>query len=94
MRILGTPVQSIIESEDRKLFAEKVAEIGEEVAPSRIVETIDEALQAANDLGYPVLARAAFALGGLGSGFAANPVELTSLAKKAFAHSRQVKRHF
>ena len=94
VRILGTPVQSIIESEDRKLFAEKVAEIGEEVAPSRIVETIDEALQAANDLGYPVLARAAFALGGLGSGFAANPVELTSLAKKAFAHSRQVKRHF
>ena len=91
VRILGTPVQSIIESEDRKLFAEKVAEIGEEVAPSRIVETIDEALQAADDLGYPVLARAAFALGGLGSGFAANRAELTTLTKKAFAHSRQVK---
>ena len=90
VRILGTPVQSIIESEDRKLFAEKVAEIGEEVAPSRIVESVDDALKAAKDLGYPVLARAAYALGGLGSGFAANETELTALTKKAFAHSSQV----
>lgn len=70
MRILGTPIQSIIDSEDRKLFAERVAEIGEEVAPSCIVETVEEALAAAEKLGYPILARAAYALGGLGSGFA------------------------
>ena len=90
VQILGTPVKSIIESEDRKLFAEKVGEIGEEVAPSRIVNNVEEALEAAEELGYPVLARAAYALGGLGSGFAANQEELTALTKKAFAHSRQV----
>ena len=90
VRILGTPIQSIIESEDRKLFAEKVAEINEEVAPSRIVETTEDALKAAQELGFPVLARAAYALGGLGSGFAANENELIALTKKAFAHSSQV----
>ena len=90
VRILGTPIQSIIASEDRKLFAEKVAEINEEVAPSRIVETTEDALKAARELGFPVLARAAYALGGLGSGFAANENELIALTKKAFAHSSQV----
>ena len=63
VKILGTPIQSIIESEDRKLFADKIAEIGQSVAPSRTVANVDEALKAANDLGYPILARAAYALG-------------------------------
>ena len=63
VKILGTPIQSIIESEDRKLFADKIAEIGQSVAPSRTVANVNEALQAANDLGYPILARAAYALG-------------------------------
>jgi len=87
---LGTPVKSIIDSEDRKLFAERISEIGEEVAPSRIVENVAEAVAAAKELGFPVLARAAYALGGLGSGFADNEAELTALAKTAFAHSTQV----
>ena len=63
VKILGTPIQSIIESEDRKLFADKIAEIGQSVAPSRTVANVNEALKAANDLGYPILARAAYALG-------------------------------
>ena len=90
VKILGTPIQSIIESEDRKLFANKIAEIGESVAPSRTVANAQDALDAANELGYPVLARAAYALGGLGSGFASNSDELKALVKKAFAHSSQV----
>ncbi len=90
VKILGTPIRSIIESEDRKLFSEKVAEIGESTAPSVTVNSVEEALEAAANLGYPVLARAAYALGGLGSGFADNPEELRSLTKKAFAHSSQV----
>jgi carbamoylphosphate synthase large subunit len=72
------------------LFADKVAQVGESVAPSRIVENVEEAIQAGLDLGYPVLARAAFALGGLGSGFANNSDELKKIARKAFAHSTQV----
>lgn len=90
VQILGTPIKSIVDSEDRKLFAERIAEIGEKVAPSCIVSTVDEALQSAHQLGYPVLARAAYALGGLGSGFANNDRELQNLTKTAFAHSSQV----
>ena len=90
VKILGTQIQPIIESEDRKLFAEKVKEIGCEVAPSVISENEREALQSAEKLGYPVLARAAYALGGLGSGFADNPEELKQLIQTAFAHSSQV----
>eukprot|EP00092_Neocalanus_flemingeri_P024222 GFUD01026270.1.p1 GENE.GFUD01026270.1~~GFUD01026270.1.p1 ORF type:complete len:2226 (-),score=685.36 GFUD01026270.1:76-6753(-) len=90
VKILGTPIKPIIESEDRKLFAERIAEIGLKVAPSVIVENIEEAVAAANKLGYPVLARAAYALGGLGSGFADNDTELKSLSRAAFAHSTQL----
>ena len=90
VRILGTPIRSIIESEDRKLFAERIAEVGERVAPSLIAANIEEALAAANSLGYPVLARAAYALGGLGSGFAGNDKELVSLARAGLAHSTQL----
>merc|ERR1711892_476556 len=90
VRILGTPIRSIIETEDRKLFAQRIAEVGEQVAPSVIVENIEEALAATKELGYPVLARAAYALGGLGSGFADNDTELKHLARAAFAHSNQL----
>ncbi|XP_067032291.1 multifunctional protein CAD-like [Acropora muricata] len=87
---LGTPVSSIVCTEDRKLFAEKLAEIDEHVAPSEAVYSADEAIAAAKRLGYPVLVRAAFALGGLGSGFAQNREELVSLVTAAFAHTKQV----
>ncbi|XP_033171032.1 CAD protein [Drosophila mauritiana] len=90
VRILGTPIQSIIETEDRKLFAERVNEIGEQVAPSEAVYSVAQALDAASRLGYPVMARAAFSLGGLGSGFANNEEELQSLAQQALAHSSQL----
>ncbi|XP_050072288.1 CAD protein [Anopheles maculipalpis] len=90
VKIMGTPISSIIETEDRKLFAERVAEIGEKVAPSAAVYSIQEALDAAEVIGYPVMARAAFSLGGLGSGFASNAEELKALASQALAHSNQL----
>ncbi|XP_026846200.1 CAD protein [Drosophila persimilis] len=90
VRILGTPIQSIIETEDRKLFAQRVNDIGEQVAPSEAVYSVAEALEAAGRLGYPVMARAAFSLGGLGSGFANNEQELENLAEQALAHSSQL----
>lgn len=90
VRILGTPITSIIETEDRKLFADRVNEIGEKVAPSAAVYSLQEALEAAETIGYPVMARAAFALGGLGSGFANNAEELRVLAQQALAHSTQL----
>lgn len=90
VKILGTPIKSIIDSEDRKLFAERIAEIGLQVAPSKIVSNVEEAVKSARELGYPVLARAAYALGGLGSGFADNDKELIELTKTSFAHSSQV----
>lgn len=90
VRILGTPIEAIIETEDRKLFADRVNEIGEQVAPSAVVYSVPEALEAAVGLGYPVMARAAFALGGLGSGFANNDEELRTLAQQALAHSTQL----
>lgn len=90
VRILGTPIQSIIETEDRKIFVERIHEIGERVAPSAAVYSVQEALEAAEKLGYPVLARAAYALGGLGSGFANSADELRRLAQQAFAHSSQL----
>ncbi|PBC26011.1 CAD protein [Apis cerana cerana] len=90
VKILGTPIQSIIETEDRKIFAERIAEIDEKVAPSAAVYSIQEALEAAEKLGYPVMARAAFSLGGLGSGFANSMKELRNLAQQAFAHSNQL----
>lgn len=87
---LGTPVRSIVCTEDRKLFAEKLAEINEQVAPSYAVYSVEQAVAAAESLGYPVLVRAAFALGGLGSGFAENKEELISLVTATFAHTKQI----
>ncbi|KAK0089370.1 hypothetical protein PV325_007715 [Microctonus aethiopoides] len=90
VKILGTPIQSIIDTEDRKIFADRISAIGEKVAPSAAVYSITEALEAAEILGYPVMARAAFSLGGLGSGFANTADELRTLAQQALAHSNQL----
>ena len=90
VEVLGTPIESIIHSEDRKLFAERVAEIGEKVVPNCAVETLEDALAAAQDLGYPVLVRGAFCLGGLGSGFAKDDESLKTLVSQALVHSKQV----
>lgn len=90
IKVLGTQISSIVETEDRKIFAERVNEIGEKVAPSTAVYSVAEALQAADKIGFPVMIRAAFSLGGLGSGFANNQEELKVLAQQALAHSNQL----
>ncbi|EDO29083.1 predicted protein, partial [Nematostella vectensis] len=90
VKVLGTPVDAIVCTEDRKMFAEKLLEIDEHVAPSEAVFSVDEALAAAGRLGYPVMVRAAFALGGMGSGFADDKEELTQLASMALANSKQL----
>ena len=90
VRVLGTPVQAIMDTEDRELFVEKLNEINVKTIKSEACETIEQARQAAKDLGYPVILRAAYALGGLGSGFCDNEEELNKLAEKAFAFSPQV----
>ncbi|KAL3268515.1 hypothetical protein HHI36_007626 [Cryptolaemus montrouzieri] len=90
VKVLGTPIQSIIDTEDRKIFSEEINAVGEKVAPSIAAHSVKEALEAAEQLGYPVMARAAFSLGGLGSGFANSEEELTVLATRALAHSAQL----
>jgi carbamoyl-phosphate synthase / aspartate carbamoyltransferase / dihydroorotase len=88
--IMGTPIKSIIETEDREIFVQRVNQIGEKVAPSAAVYSVQESLEAAEKIGYPVMARAAFSLGGLGSGFAENQDQLKILAAQALAHSNQL----
>ncbi|NXS68996.1 PYR1 protein, partial [Pandion haliaetus] len=90
VRVLGTPVASIEMTEDRKVFVEKMEEIGEHVAPSEAAASLEQAQAAAESLGYPVLVRSAYALGGLGSGFANNREELVALVSQAFTHTSQV----
>ncbi|KAG5276977.1 hypothetical protein AALO_G00112050 [Alosa alosa] len=90
VRVLGTPVSSIEMTEDRKIFVEKMEEINEHVAPSEAALSVEQAVAAAERLGYPVLVRSAFALGGLGSGFANNRDQLITLVTQAFAHTSQV----
>jgi carbamoyl-phosphate synthase small subunit len=89
-KVLGTPIKTIITTEDRELFARTVEEVGEKVAESMACDEEEEAVKAAAQIGYPVLVRAAFALGGLGSGFAANETELRELIKIALTNSPQV----
>ena len=89
-RVLGTPVQAIMDTEDRELFVEKLNEIDVKTIKSEAVENIEDARRAARELGYPVIIRAAYALGGLGSGFCDNEEELNILAEKAFSFSPQV----
>ena len=90
VEVLGTPVQAIIDTEDRELFVEKLAQIDVKTISSEACCSIDEAVAAARELGYPVILRAAYALGGLGSGFCDNEEELKELAEKAFSYSPQV----
>uniref|UniRef100_A0A1I8HH24 CAD protein n=1 Tax=Macrostomum lignano TaxID=282301 RepID=A0A1I8HH24_9PLAT len=90
VRVLGTPIESIEWTEDREVFARKMEEISEQVAPSEAACSVQEAVAAAERLGYPVMVRAAFALGGLGSGFANDAKELTELATVALANTSQI----
>lgn len=90
VEVLGTPVQAIMDTEDRELFVQKLNQIDVKTISSEACENIEEARQAAKDLGYPVIIRAAYALGGLGSGFCDNEEELDKLCEKAFAFSPQV----
>ena len=90
VKVLGTPVQAIIDTEDREIFVQKLNEIDVKTIQSEAVENIEDARRAAANLGYPVIVRAAYALGGLGSGFCDNEEELNVLVEKAFAFSPQV----
>ncbi len=90
VQVLGTPVQAIIDTEDRELFVEKLNEIDVKTIKSEAVENAEDARRAAAALGYPVIVRAAYALGGLGSGFCDNEQELNVLVEKAFSFSPQV----
>lgn len=90
LQVLGTPVQAIMDTEDRELFVEKLNEINVKTIKSEACENIEQARKAAANLGYPVILRAAYALGGLGSGFCDNEDELNKLAEKAFSFSPQV----
>ena len=90
VKVLGTPVQAIMDTEDRELFVQKLDEINVKTIKSEACENMEQTRKAAADLGYPVIIRAAYALGGLGSGFADNEEELVKLAEKAFSFSPQV----
>ncbi|KAA6348802.1 Carbamoyl-phosphate synthase large chain [termite gut metagenome] len=90
VQVLGTPVQAIIDTEDRELFIRKLDEIDIKTIKSEAVENMIDARRAAKELGYPVIIRAAYALGGLGSGFCDNEEELVALAEKAFSFSPQI----
>ena len=90
VKVLGTPVQAIMDTEDRELFVEKLDEINVNTIKSHACNTLDEARKAAADLGYPVIIRAAYALGGLGSGFCDNEEELEVIGNKALSFSPQI----
>ena len=90
VKVLGTPVQAIIDTEDRDLFVKRLDEIGVKTIKSQACSTKDEVRKAAYELGFPVILRAAFALGGLGSGFCENDAELEAQAEEAFSFSPQV----
>ena len=90
VRVLGTPVEAIMNTEDRELFVEQLNQINVKTIRSEACENIQQARKAAKEVGYPVIIRAAYALGGLGSGFADNEEELNKLAEKAFSFSPQV----
>ena len=90
VKVLGTPVQAIMDTEDRELFIERLDEIGVKTIKSHATENIEQARAAAQELGYPVILRAAYALGGLGSGFCDDESQLFDVAEKAFSFSPQV----
>lgn len=90
VKVLGTPIETIITTEDRELFFQSMESIGEKCARSASASTVEEAMRVVKDIGFPVIIRAAYALGGLGSGFANNERELLLLCNKAFAISSQI----
>ena len=90
VKVLGTPVRAIEETEDRELFVKKLDEIDVKTIKSQAVDTVEQAIEVANTLGYPVIVRAAYALGGLGSGFCDNDQQLRTLVEKALSFSPQV----
>ena len=90
VKVLGTPVQAIMDTEDRELFVKKLDEINVKTIKSQACDNIADARKAAAELGYPIILRAAYALGGLGSGFCDNEEQLNALAEKAFSFSPQV----
>ncbi|KAI4939733.1 uncharacterized protein J4E92_001019 [Alternaria infectoria] len=90
VKVLGTPIDTIITTEDRELFARSMESIGEKCAKSASANNVEEAMRVVKDIGFPVIVRAAYALGGLGSGFANNEPELLDLCNKAFAASPQI----
>jgi carbamoyl-phosphate synthase large subunit len=90
VRVLGTPVQAIIDTEDRALFAVRLAEIDAKTARSKAAATVEEAVAIADSLGYPVIIRIAYALGGLGSGICRNEKEVRQLARKSLSHAQQI----
>ncbi len=90
VKVLGTPIETIITTEDRELFARSMESIGEKCAKSASANNVEEAMRVVKDIGFPVIVRAAYALGGLGSGFADNEQQLLDLCNKAFAASPQV----
>jgi len=90
VEVLGTPIEAIEATEDRDIFAKRLKEINEKLAPSRAVETLDEAIKAAEEIQYPVMVRAAYALGGLGSGLCENKEILIDTVSKAFVNTNQV----
>ncbi len=90
IKVLGTPVQAIINTEDRELFADMMRSIGVKTPRSEAVNNMDEALKVVKEIGYPVIVRAAYTLGGLGSGFCSNDEELKKVAASAFSYSPQI----
>ncbi len=90
IEVLGTPVKAIIETEDRKIFAQKLAEINVKTPRSIAVTSVEDALKASENLGFPIMIRAAYTLGGMGSGFCFNRDELVKRAENAFSYSNQI----
>ncbi|NWZ66623.1 CPSM synthase, partial [Acrocephalus arundinaceus] len=90
VKVLGTSVESIMATEDRKLFSDKLTELNEKIAPSLAVESVEDALKAAEKISYPVMIRSAYALGGLGSGICPDKETLLDLGAKAFAMTNQI----
>ncbi len=90
VQVLGTPPQTIIDTEDREQFIKRLNEIGVQTARSAVATTVDEALKVAGEIGYPVMVRVAYALGGLGSGTCATPRELREKAVKALTYAPQI----
>lgn len=90
VKVLGTPIESILNTEDRDLFVKKIKQMGLKVPESKAVTSVDEASAAAEFLGYPVMCRIAYALGGLGSGVAYNQKQLVELTTKAFSYTKQI----